>query len=52
LNADWDLCFFPGQRVVMSIILNRNLVHNTTCPKCRTPNSATVTFDEEDDIDW
>lgn len=52
LNADWEHCFFPGQRVVMSIILNRDFVHDITCPKCRTPNSAAVTFGKEDDIDW
>jgi hypothetical protein len=52
LNADWDLCFFPGQRVFMTIIFNRNLVRNATCPKCNTLNPATVAFDEEGDIDW
>ncbi|PMD48130.1 hypothetical protein L207DRAFT_505187 [Hyaloscypha variabilis F] len=35
LTADWDICFAPGQRVVMSIILTR-AVPISICPKCNT----------------
>ena len=34
LKTDWDICFFPGQRVEMSMIVTRLDVSPTTCPKC------------------
>ncbi|KAF8854607.1 hypothetical protein BDZ45DRAFT_758459 [Acephala macrosclerotiorum] len=51
LNTDWELCFFPGQRVVMSVILNRALIHDVTCPKCGAPNSISSSVKENADID-
>ncbi|PVH82988.1 hypothetical protein DL98DRAFT_570192 [Cadophora sp. DSE1049] len=38
LSRDWDLCFSPGQRVIMSIILDQSLESDTLCPKCRAAN--------------
>ncbi|CZR56326.1 uncharacterized protein PAC_06214 [Phialocephala subalpina] len=49
LKADWELCFFPGQRVVMSIILHRSL--NNKCPKCKNPSPGSFPFDGDSEID-
>ncbi|KAF8853763.1 hypothetical protein BDZ45DRAFT_598034 [Acephala macrosclerotiorum] len=52
LKRDWDLCFFPGQRVLMSIILNRALTHDIKCPKCDAPSSRSFPFPDDPDIEW
>jgi hypothetical protein len=52
LSTDWEVCFSPGQRVMMSIILTRALVLDITCPKCHNPNFGSSAFDQEVDIDW
>ncbi|KAK3291594.1 uncharacterized protein B0H64DRAFT_409510 [Chaetomium fimeti] len=37
LDCDWDTCFFPGQRVSMSMVFKRRGEPTTsTCPACRT----------------
>lgn len=37
LRKPWDTCFFPGQRVAMSIVVNSNLDFMTNwCPICKT----------------
>ena len=49
LNTDWEICFTPGQRVVMSMIFQRELVPGITCPKCHNPNFNGLAGE---DIDW
>ena len=39
LEADWDLCFSPGQRVEMSMVYQQ-LEVSSTCPYCRTDCSS------------
>ena len=39
LEADWDLCFSPGQRVEMSMVYQQLKV-SKTCPRCRTDCSS------------
>ena len=34
LKQDLDLCFFPGQRVELSVIIQRPCLATTTCPNC------------------
>ena len=52
LSTDWDMCFSPGQRVMMSIILTRELVPDITCPKCYTPIFGVSIFEPEIDVEW
>ncbi|KAH6842363.1 hypothetical protein B0I37DRAFT_381750 [Chaetomium sp. MPI-CAGE-AT-0009] len=40
LTSDWETCFFPGQRVSMSMVLKRNSVM-ATCPACLTESGST-----------
>ena len=39
LEADWDLCFSPGQRVEMSMVIQQ-LEVSSTCPYCKTDCSS------------
>ena len=39
LEADWDLCFSPGQRVEMSMVFQQ-LEVSSTCPYCKTDCSS------------
>jgi hypothetical protein len=51
LNTDWEVCFSPGQRVMMSMILTRAFVSSFACPKChawRLEENNTA----DTDIDW
>jgi hypothetical protein len=32
---DWEKCFYPGQRVEMSVIFERRWQTGSTCPGCR-----------------
>ena len=48
LRQEWDLCFFPGQRVEMSVIFQRPHVPTTTCPKCQTTCDDEEEEEEED----
>ncbi|KAF2491804.1 hypothetical protein BU16DRAFT_594919 [Lophium mytilinum] len=34
LNRNWDECFFPSQRVAMSIVVLQHRTRNKVCPKC------------------
>lgn len=52
LRNDWEICFTPGQRVVMSMIISRALVPGVTCPKCHTPNFGAASLQQDEDIDW
>ena len=47
LEADWDLCFSPGQRVEMSMMF-RQLEISSTCPRCRVDCSS----HEDREIEW
>jgi hypothetical protein len=49
LKADWDLCFFPGQRVDMSMIIRRDhALQTSSCPKCAHVSDGSM----GSDIDW
>ena len=48
LEADWDSCFFSGQRVEMSMVFRQEHIPNTTCPKCRTISNG----DMDKEIEW
>ena len=48
LDADWDLCFSPGQRVEMSMIFKQAQMPASTCPKCKTSCAG----DQDKDIEW
>ena len=37
LDSDWDLCFFPGQQVEMSMILQHSSTTDALCPRCENP---------------
>ncbi|KAF2279505.1 uncharacterized protein EI97DRAFT_492106 [Westerdykella ornata] len=39
LQADWDTCFFPGDRVAMSMVFN-SLSRGTSCPSCGCRSSV------------
>ncbi len=52
LRTDWETCFSPGQRVMMSIILTRALMPDIKCPKCDAPNCGSSIFGRNVDIDW
>ena len=47
LEADWDLCFSPGQRVEMSMVYQQ-LEVSSTCPYCRTDCSS----HEDRETEW
>jgi len=36
ITAPWDSCFFPGQRVAMSMVFEGLERLNSTCPGCGT----------------
>ena len=36
LDVDWDLCFFPGQHVEMSMIFQQKHKSESECPQCHT----------------
>jgi hypothetical protein len=46
LSRDWGNCFFPGQRVSMSMIFKR--VKMTTCPGCGTESGSAP----EQEVTW
>jgi hypothetical protein len=47
LAAPWETCFYPGQRVAMSMVFNsQNPI--THCPKCSTDNAGP----EDEDVEW
>ncbi|KAJ0419919.1 hypothetical protein BJY00DRAFT_285409 [Aspergillus carlsbadensis] len=41
LTQSWDTCFFPGQRVVMSMVF-RQPVHEASCPRCSAIHAASI----------
>ena len=46
---DWDSCFFPGQRVDMSMVFNAlRPITSNSCPGCR----SLYTGNSEDEVDW
>lgn len=47
LSSPWETCFYPRQRVAMSMVLNsqKSITH---CPKCFADNAA----QEDADIEW
>ena len=47
LEADWDLCFSPGQRVEMSMVYQQ-LEVSGTCPSCRADCSS----HEDRETEW
>lgn len=47
LSSDWEVCFFPGQRVDMSMIFTKTDTVVGKCPKCG--NACDVT---QEDIEW
>ena len=47
LEADWDLCFSPGQSVEMSMVYQQPKV-SSTCPYCRTDCSS----HEDRETEW
>ncbi|KAL2856801.1 hypothetical protein BJX68DRAFT_191934 [Aspergillus pseudodeflectus] len=43
LTQNWDTCFYPGQRVAMSMIFGKKKINGDCCPQCGAPHSeATV----------
>jgi hypothetical protein len=34
LTQPWDSCFYPGQRVAMSVIFKQRTTTKTSCPRC------------------
>ena len=49
LTAPWDICFYPGQRVVMSMVFKQQETNTTSsCPSCGTDHQETA----EKDITW
>ncbi|KAL3455946.1 hypothetical protein BJX64DRAFT_53429 [Aspergillus heterothallicus] len=38
ISRDWETCFFPGQRVAMSMVFVKR-VSGTCCPQCKTDYS-------------
>ena len=47
-ESDWDLCFFPGQRVEMSMIFEQQTTPKTTCPRCKIACEG----DSGKEIEW
>ena len=47
LEADWDLCFSPGQRVEMSMVCQQ-LEVSSTCPRCKSDCSSP----EDRETEW
>lgn len=47
LDKPWELCFFPGQRVEMSMLFHHSNFSNCICPKCGT--SSISHHDEENE---
>ncbi|GMF79399.1 unnamed protein product [Aspergillus oryzae] len=39
LAQPWDTCFYPGQRVTMSMILDQSL-EGPSCPRCQAPHDG------------
>jgi len=35
LGTDWDVCFFPGQRVEMSMVFEQQQNTGNQCPTCQ-----------------
>ena len=48
LSQKWECCFFPGQRVNMSMIFTRPQSTDNSCPKCKTVSLA----GGDQDIEW
>jgi hypothetical protein len=49
LITDWDMCFFPGQRVEMSIYFDECMNHtHSGCPKCYEDCSCAF----KSDVEW
>lgn len=47
LEADWDTCFFPGQRVEMSMIFEQRKSTGNQCPKCQKICGVSIVLDVE-----
>ena len=54
LTSDWDRCFFPGQRVAMSVILELSQLskYSAACPKCSFDNKEDFLERPKLDIEW
>ena len=48
LSQPWDICFFPGQRVNMSMIFTRSDSADKDCPKCKAVSGGKG----DQDIEW
>ena len=48
LSQPWELCFFPRQRVNMSMIFTRPHNTDSNCPKCKTVADGK----SDHDIEW
>ena len=47
LETDWDMCFFPGQRVEMSMVFEQQKKPGDQCPKCQEICTSLSTLDVE-----
>lgn len=41
MTQDWDTCFYPGQRVAMSMVFKQEMV-GSSCPRCKTPHDEST----------
>lgn len=44
----WECSFLPGQKVVMSMLLDDDTGYKATCPRCQTPTEKSL----DSDIQW
>jgi len=45
---DWDKCFYPGQRVEMSVVFQRRWQAGNSCPSCGMMCNGSA----EADVKW
>jgi hypothetical protein len=50
LTLPWEVCFSPGQHVVMSMVFNSAKASNMSCQKCHDKSGDNATQGE--DIEW